>query len=207
MDDVSVFVLAGGRSSRMGSDKALLPFGRANLLQLALEKAGRVAANPLIVASRERYSNFGEVVEDVIPGCGPLGGIHAALATSRTEVNLVWSVDMPLMTVDFLLWLLDVAATGSEHACVPEAAGRLQPLCAVYRRDALEEVEAALRSGDFKVDRLLARLPTRRIAEHEWRAAGFAEEIFCNVNTPEEYAAVSGGAEGTASPQEPGPQI
>ena len=192
MTNVSVFVLAGGRSSRMGSDKALLPIGCANLLQLILDKARQLVPQPVIVGSRERYAQYGEVIEDVIPGCGPLCGIHAALGATQTEVNLILSVDMPLMTPDFLRWLLKIASACPELAIVPTAGGRVQPLCAVYRRAAYQEVERALRMGEYKVDRLFSLLPTRSISESEWLAAGFPPDIFRNVNTPQDYDAVSG---------------
>ena len=86
----------------MGTDKALLPFGGENLLQLALSKAREISPTPIIVGTRERYASYGEVIEDRFPDCGPLGGIHAALCATQTDLNLVLSVDMPLMTAGFL---------------------------------------------------------------------------------------------------------
>jgi molybdopterin-guanine dinucleotide biosynthesis protein A len=190
VDDVSIFVLAGGRSSRMGSDKALLPIGDVNLLQLTLAKAREVAPKTVIVGNRERYAQFGDVIEDIIPGCGPLSGIHAALSSTGSELNLILSVDMPLMSADFLRWLLQTGAACDELAIVPQAQGRTQPLCSVFRRVAQNEVERALRAGEYKVDRLFSIVPTRLISASEWRAAGFSPDIFRNVNTPPEYEAV-----------------
>lgn len=195
MKDVSVFVLAGGRSSRMGSDKALLPIGGMNLLQIAVAKAREVSPRTLIVGSQERYARYGDVIEDIIPGCGPLSGIHAALSTTQSELNLILSVDMPLISQDFLRWLTQTAASGDELVIVAEAHGRAQPLCSVFRRAAIAQVENALRTGEYKVDRLFSVLPTRLVAETEWRAAGFLPDIFRNVNTPEEYEAVVTGME------------
>ena len=195
MEDASVFVLAGGRSSRMGSDKALLPIGHGNMLQLTLDKARQLVPQPVIVGSRERYAQYGEVIEDVIPGCGPLSGIHAALNATQTDLNLILSVDMPLITSGFLRWLLGIACANSELATVPEAEGRVQPLSSVYRRAARREVEQALRTGEYKVDRLFSLLPTRFIPESDWLAAGFPSDIFRNVNTLEEFEAVAAKSE------------
>jgi len=175
----------------MGSDKALLPIGRANLLQLIFDKARHLVPQPVIVGSRARYAQYGEVIEDVIRGCGPLSGIHAALSATQTDQNLILSVDMPLMTAEFLLWLLERTSANEELVIVPEADGRVQPLCAVYRRAAYQEVERALRIGEYKVDRLFSLLPTRSISETEWLAAGFPPHIFRNVNTPQDYDAVA----------------
>ena len=187
MDDVTAFVLAGGRSSRMGSDKALLRLGSENLLERALRTVAAVCSNPVIVGDAGRYKGYGEVIEDRVEGCGPLGGIHAALCVSGTERNLILSVDTPLMTAEFLRWLVDCSAVGDELVFVPQPKGRTQPLCAVYRRGLLPVIQTAITAGEYKVDRLFSRVATRCLFDDEIHAAGFGDEIFENVNTPEEY--------------------
>ncbi len=185
---ITAFVLAGGRSSRMGRDKALLSLGEQNLLQRALHTAGEVSSRTCIVGSKQLYGTFGEIIEDIYPGCGPLGGIHAALTSTDTDLNLIISVDMPGMTEDFLRWLLAKSAAQSELIVVPEAAGSLQPLCATYRKAVAGIAEQALQRGEYKVGRLFSQVPTRIIRESEILAAGFSPGLFQNVNTPEEYA-------------------
>jgi molybdopterin-guanine dinucleotide biosynthesis protein A len=184
----TAFVLAGGRSSRMGRDKALLSLGDQNLLQRALHTVSAACDNAYIVGSKQLYAQFGNTIEDIYPGCGPLGGIHAALASTDTDLNLILSVDMPEMTPDFLRWLLAQAASKPELIVVPEAAGRVQPLCAVYRKTVVRTVEQALQRGQYKVGRLFSQVPTCIINEGEILAAGFSPAIFQNINTPEEYA-------------------
>jgi molybdopterin-guanine dinucleotide biosynthesis protein A len=187
VDDVTAFILAGGRSTRMGTDKALLSLGGQTLLERALQTAGTVAKTVLIAGPRERYARYGDVVEDVICDCGPLGGIHAALRVTKTELNLMLSVDTPLMGSEFLAWLLQQARTSDELVVVPEALGGLQPLAAVYRRSLRAVAEHALKSGDYKIDHLFRLAPTRYISEGEILAAGFSLTGFRNVNTLEEY--------------------
>lgn len=187
MEHVTAFVLVGGRSSRMGSDKALLSFRNQTLLARAVQTAGAVVGKVVIVGPRERYAAYGEVVEDVYAGCGPLGGIHAALSASETELNLVISVDMPLMTAQFLRWLLEQAGESDDLIAVPDALGGQQPLCAVYRRPVRLLAEQALKDGDYKIGHLFPRVPTHYISEAEIRQAGFLPEVFRNVNTVEEY--------------------
>jgi molybdenum cofactor guanylyltransferase len=184
----SGFVLAGGRSSRMGADKALLSLGGENLLQRAVFMVSSVSERTYIVGPKQRYASFGEVVEDIYPGCGPLGGIHAALTATATELNLILSVDMPLMTTAFLQWLVDMARVDESQIVVPQAAGGLQPLCATYRRALAKVAETALLAGEYKIGRLFERVPTRILNEREILAAGFSSDIFRNINTPEEYA-------------------
>jgi molybdenum cofactor guanylyltransferase len=185
---ITAFVLAGGRSSRMGRDKALLSLDGRNLLQRALQTAASVADGAYIVGSRQLYAKFGETVEDVYSGCGPLGGIHAALASTETDLNLIISVDIPRMTTEFLRWLIAHAKSRTELIVVPEAAGGLQPLCAIYRKAVAATGEQALQQGDYKVGHLFSRVPTCIVAESTITAAGFSPELFLNINTPEEYA-------------------
>ena len=185
--NVTAFVLTGGRSSRMGSDKALLSYRGQTLLERALQTAAAVAGRAVIVGPRERYAAYGEVVEDIFADCGPLAGIHAALGATQTEFNLVLSVDMPLMTSEFLRWLLEQASSSSDLIVVPEALGGQQPLCAVYHRGVDIVAEQALYSGDYKIGHLFSHVPTRYISEAEMGEAGFSPEIFSNVNTMAEY--------------------
>jgi molybdopterin-guanine dinucleotide biosynthesis protein A len=187
VDDVTAFILAGGHSSRMGSDKALLTVGNQTLLERALHTAAAVANTVFIAGQRDRYAQYGDVVEDVFPDCGPLGGIHAALCITRTELNLMLAVDTPSVGPDFLSWLLEQARASSELVVVPEALGGLQPLAAVYHRSLRAVAEQALRRGDYKIGHLFSLAPTRYISEAEIHAAGFSPMLFRNVNTFGEY--------------------
>ena len=114
VNDATAFVLTGGRSSRMGSDKALLSWAGETLIQRTLAIARQACRQVFICGARELYGKFGEVLEDAAPGHGPLSGIQAALHATETELNLILSVDLPLMTAEFLVWLLQQARSG-EH--------------------------------------------------------------------------------------------
>jgi molybdenum cofactor guanylyltransferase len=188
VDDVTAFVLAGGHSTRMGTDKALLSLGKETLLERAIRTAAVVADTVFIVGPCERYALYGDVIEDVFPDCGPLGGIHAALSVTQTDLNLMLSVDIPQMSSDFLSWLLDQARPSRELIVIPEALGGLQPLAAVYRRPLRAVAEQALKASDYKIGHLFPLAPTRYISEAEILAAGFSPMIFRNVNTAEEFA-------------------
>ena len=85
VDSVNAFVMAGGKSSRMGQDKAFLQLGARTLLARALELAGAVAGSTCIVGNPEKFAGMGPVIPDAYPGQGPLAGIHAALTASDTE--------------------------------------------------------------------------------------------------------------------------
>ncbi len=175
----------------MGSDKALLSFGGQTLLERALQTVAAVTETVAIVGPKERYAAFGEVIEDVYVDCGPLAGIHAALVASHTDLNLMLSVDMPLMTASFLGWLLQMAKAADELIVVPDALGGPQPLCAVYRRQVRGIAEQALQNGDYKIGRLFSQVPTRYIMEQEIVSSGFSTDIFRNLNTRQEYDELS----------------
>ena len=170
----------------MGSDKALLSFGGQTLLECARQTAVAAGCGVFIVGARERYESFGAVVEDIYKDCGPLGGIHAALSASQTDLNVMLSVDMPLMNPEFLQWLVAQARSAREQILVPDLLG-LQPLCAVYRREVHGPAEQLLKRREYKISNLFTAVPTRYISEQEIVGAGFSAEMFRNINARAEY--------------------
>jgi molybdopterin-guanine dinucleotide biosynthesis protein A len=182
----TAFLLAGGKSSRMGSDKAFLRFGDETLLSQALKLASAVAEEVWIVGDAKKFGTFGRVVEDVYRERGPLGGIHAALSASTTEVNLMLAVDLPFVTQKLLQYLLSQALASGAMVTVPRTGSGFQPLCAVYRRRFAEVAERSLLEGKNKIDSLFARVETCVIEESELVRLGFSGEMFRNLNTPEE---------------------
>ena len=187
--DLSAFVLAGGRSTRMGTDKAFVKLDRRTLLDRILEVMRTVVANVRIVGDPEKYGRFAPCIADLYPNCGPLGGIHAALHSSNTELNLMLAVDLPFVTPELLQFLV-ARAKSSEVASVivPRAAGRLQPLCAVYRREFVAAADQALRAKRNKIDALFDTQRTNVIEEDVLQAEGFSPKLFRNLNTPEDLA-------------------
>ncbi len=177
------FVLAGGRSSRMGQDKALLLLDGATLVERALEKMKTVCASVAIAGGGEALASFGRVVPDSVPGCGPLGGIVAALESTEFEWSLFLPVDVPLLTVDFLREFGRRCLASSAIAVMPQIGGRAEPICAGYSRRALPGLRQALEAGRFKVTAAAAASGLVDYVEIV-DAAG----MFVNVNTPEEFA-------------------
>jgi len=190
---VGAFVLVGGRSSRMGCDKAMLKVGGQALLERTIQCARTIAAEVAVVASLSQvraaqFAGCGTIVEDTYSDCGPLGGIHAALRGSQRDLNLVLAVDLPGLTAEFLRFLVNTASQQhTAHAVVPEYDGRWHPLCAVYRREFAEAAEDALKLRRYRIDRLFEIVPTHKITHAELEAAGFAAAIFRNVNTMADF--------------------
>jgi molybdenum cofactor guanylyltransferase len=187
VDPVTAFVLAGGKSSRMGEDKAFLQLGSRTLLDHALELARAAGGRAWIVGSSGRFAAFGPVVEDVFADRGPLGGIHAALTQTVTDLNLMLAVDLPFLHLRLLNYLIAEARESAAVVVVPKVGEYLQPLCAVYRRSFRHVAEQSLRAGRNKIDGLFAEVPTRVIEPEELRQSGFAEEMFRNLNTQQDW--------------------
>jgi molybdenum cofactor guanylyltransferase len=188
--DLTGFILAGGKSTRMGTDKAFVDYDGRSLLARTLDLARSVTPDVRIVGSHEKFAPFAPVVEDIFRDCGPLGGIHAALRASLTELNLMLAVDTPFISVRFLQYLITQARSAPEAAAiVPRAGGGWQPLCAIYRRELASVAEEALRAGENRIDRLFGKVRTRVIEQEELETAGFSIAIFRNLNTLEELEA------------------
>ena len=175
----------------MGADKAFLRFQNSTLLERSLSLVRQVADQVSVSGPRERLGP--EAIEDVFPDCGPLGGIHAALRSSASDVNLILAVDLPFVEAEFLRFLLHQvhqAPAGTDEvlplAIVPRAARGWQPLCAVYRKGFADAAERALHERHYKIDSLFSQVPVHAVEEQEIIQAGFSLGIFDNLNTPEE---------------------
>jgi molybdenum cofactor guanylyltransferase len=180
------FLLAGGKSSRMGVDKAFINFGGQTLLDRALKTLGMACGTVAVVGDAAKFEKYGPVLSDIFPGCGPLAGIHAALAQSRADLNLMLPVDMPFVSVELLNFLFAASEGNEAVVTIPRTATGLQPLCAVYRRDFAAVAEQKLRAGKYKVDAAFAGVNIRVIENAELAAAGFSDQNFLNLNTPQD---------------------
>ena len=176
------FVLAGGRSSRMGRDKALLPAGSGTLAGQIAAMVRQAAGNVTLIGPPERYSFLGfPVVADAREGCGPLGGLYTALRLSRADWNLVVACDMPGLTAPFLVELFDAAARAGKDCVVPVTAGGLEPLCAVYHARLLPAAESALDRKQLAMHDFV-----RQVDACLWPVRDTA--VLENLNTPEQWS-------------------
>src|SRR4030088_184026 len=149
---VTAFILAGGKSTRMGTDKAFVTLNGRSLLERMLDVGRSVTADVRVIGNTQKFSQFAPTVEDVFGDCGPLGGIHAALRASPSELNLILAVDLPLVSTALLQYLITRAQSApGASATVPHAAGGWQPLCVVYRRGVAGSAQGGLPSGGFKI--------------------------------------------------------
>jgi molybdopterin-guanine dinucleotide biosynthesis protein A len=180
------FVLAGGKSTRMGRDKAALALDGRTLLETALAVVRSVAKEVFILGPPEIYSSYGPAIADIFPRCGPLGGIHAALSHTKTFFNLIIAVDTPFVSAGLLAYLAERALASGAVVTTPEINGCTQPLCTVYSQDFLPLAGRALQAGNYKIVPLFPKDKTLVIAEAELARFAFTAEMFENLNTPED---------------------
>ena len=188
--EISGFVLAGGRSSRLGRDKALLPWppnafvegNRQTLLQHSIARLQSVCATVSICANRDDLPFTGAILPDALAGSGPLGGIVAALEHSATDWNLLLAVDLPFLPVEVLQELvarvhsLEASAAlpdppmSSQVACIlPELDGFAQPLCGLYHRALAPGLRLALEERKLKVMTALQEACNPVVSAAEYR--------------------------------------
>lgn len=184
-DSRAGFVLAGGKSSRMGHNKALLQMDGTSLLVRAAEAVRAATGSVTIIGERELYACFPyPVIEDRYRGAGPLAGLHAALATTTADWNLVVACDMPHLDAAHLILMFQAIQTEATDCILPISGhGLPEPLCAIYNRRALPAIEAALAAGVRKVIDALSALHITRLPVDD-------AALFTNINSPAEWKAL-----------------
>ena len=204
----SAVILAGGRSARMGRPKATLPFGAVSMLERVVAELRRGFDDLIIVAAPAADEAFkaqdlidgrkpvhcgepvdgGEVVRlirDEHRWGGPARALAHGLAAARNDIVFACSSDLPLLTLKVAHAIC--AMVGDHDAAVPEIDGRLQPLCAAYRRRCATLIREGETAGERRLIELVAKLDLRRIGEAEMRAIDPELRCCLNVNTPADY--------------------
>jgi len=171
----------------MGSDKALLELEGKPLITRAVELPLKLTSDVRIVGDPEKYVVYAPVVRDIFAGHGPLGGIHAALLASKSDMNLIMAVDLPFLEARFLQYLIARAAASGAIVTVAKCGNYFQPLCAVYRKDFAKIAEQALAAGRNKIDALFGEVSLCAIPERDLREQNFEPSMFRNLNTQADW--------------------
>lgn len=182
-------ILAGGKSSRMGTNKALLEINGKTVIETICEELDSIVNNIIIVTnSFEDYQYLGrKMVQDEWKEMGPLAGIHAGLSASETEQNLIVACDLPFISAELGTILLEQLS--DYDAVVPEISGQLHPLFAAYRKDVKKEVENALKQNKLRIRGIFQNIHVKRLDETELRKLDYSidEADIFNMNHPNEY--------------------
>lgn len=182
--DAEGFVLVGGRSSRMGADKAKLPYRDLPLAAWVAQQIGPAVDRVSLVGDPQTHGSLGiPVIADAYPGSGPVGAIVTALRSSSSTWNVITACDLPAVTPSiFDAMLRQIRQTDAQCLVPVTPDGRRQVLCAVYRQDAAGPLLRAFEGGELRL-----RLAIDRLKTEFWRAD--SDDWAVNLNTPEEWAA------------------
>jgi len=178
---LNAIVLAGGRSSRFGQDKAFAKVGDSTIVESLLFSL-KIFFNKIIVVTNhvDKYRQFPvQVVEDRIKGMGPLVGIYSGLLASDTERNFVVACDMPLLNPRLISYICSIP---EGEVVVPRVEDKLEPLHSIYSRSCIPAIEAQLATGDYKIQNFFDKVETEYVDEEEIRMFDPNLTSFLNIN-------------------------
>jgi molybdopterin-guanine dinucleotide biosynthesis protein A len=186
----TLVIQAGGESRRMGQNKALMPFCGEALIHRVLRRVSGLADELFITAQKPENLQFLglPVIADIFPGKGPLGGLYTALATAANAAVIVVACDMPFVNPRLLLAECDLLFATQADAVIPVSPFGLEPLHAVYRREAcLSAVQKALHTGQLRLSAWISEIQVRQMTLAEVAQYDPDFRAFINVNSPLEY--------------------
>ena len=192
LSSCSAAILAGGRATRFeGRDKSALVVSGRTILDRQIEALSQLAADVLIVGGSPPAEYGVRHVADLLPGCGPLGGLHTALTEARADIVAAVACDMPFLSTALLRHLVGLTGGPDEpDVVVPRTERGYHPLCAVYTRACLEPMTRRLADGRLRVDGLFEDVRVRVVESAELAAFGDPDRLLANLNTPLEYRAI-----------------
>ncbi|WP_372937285.1 molybdenum cofactor guanylyltransferase [Seonamhaeicola sp.] len=190
-NNITGIILAGGKSSRMGSDKGFIKLNDKRFVLYSIEALKPLISEILIVSDNENYDTFGyKRIEDIIKNSGPVAGIYSGLKASKTEYNLILSCDIPLIKTHILNKLIDAIDNTSEVIQI-ESNGKSMPLIALYKKSIAPTFKNALANDERRLRTVLKSLKTKTIildaSEHNSTK---------NVNTPNELKTIENAHNG-----------
>jgi len=185
--EVTGIILAGGKSSRMGTDKGLQELCGKPLINYAIQSLSGLCSTILISTSSDAYQSFGyKTVADEIPGIGPMGGIYSALKQSKTDINLVLSCDLPFVSKELLSFILK-NSEGYQVAVPWQGNQHYEPLCGFYHLSVLDQMSSYIKHNNYKLPDLFEEISINRLVINK-ELDFYNEELFLNVNSKHDLA-------------------
>ena len=185
--NISRIVLAGGKSLRLGCDKASEAIGNRSLLHWVVFNLASFDSDVIIVAAKQQsflqcvnYPKL-KVVADTYPAKGPLGGIYTGLSVSSSFHNLIVACDMPFLNRTLLSYMIQLSA--DFDLVIPRLGNLVEPLHAVYSKDCLTAIEYQLKQGNLRIAELFSMVRVRYVEFEEINRFDPGHSSFFNVNT------------------------
>ncbi len=177
--NINGYILAGGKSSRMGTDKGLLKFNGKPIIQIIVEQLQPAVSNAIIVSKNKAYKKFGlEVIPDLINDKGPAGGIHAALSHTDSDKIFVVSCDMPNITTNAIQYIVEQSF--HSQITLPLNDGKVEPLFGIYAKTCLPLWQQLIEQGKIKLQEMVTHFELLKINVENRKL--FNAELFSNIN-------------------------
>lgn len=181
MYNIPAVIFAGGKSSRMGRDKALLPFGGFQSMSEFQHHKLSSLFKEVFLSSKEDKFNFScKVIKDNYEESSPLVGLLSAFENMQAVEIFVLSVDAPLVNADVIQTLIEASKTSRSNAIIAKSPNGLQPLCGIYRRSIVPLAQKQLEAHNYRLGHLLKMADTTIVTFED-------DKPFTNLNTPQEY--------------------
>lgn len=184
-NNITGIILAGGKSSRMGSDKGLTLFNNKPLINYVIDVLQPLCEKIIISANNSEYDKFGyDVIKDIVPDSGPMGGIYSALMHSTTDVNIVLSCDSPFVKTQTFEYLLE--KYDDTDICVPmQSSGKYEPLCGIYKKSVIPYFKEFIENKNYKIPMVfeIVKFQEVKITENN---EFFNFQTFRNLNSKED---------------------
>jgi len=182
---MTVIILAGGRSSRMGTDKAFIKIGNQPLIKRQIELLRKVFKQIIVVTnSLPKYRGYKgiKIISDIIPHRGPLGGIYSGMVASSSTYNFVVACDMPFINQALIRYIM--RNKNSYDIIIPKIDRKYHPLFGIYSKNCLPIIEKRIKQQRFKVSSIFSKVKTNFISKHEIRQFEPNLLSLMNINIP-----------------------
>jgi molybdopterin-guanine dinucleotide biosynthesis protein A len=186
---LTIAILAGGKSQRMGQNKSIVPFQGETLVRRVIDRLAGLEAEVIVIAPKTRNNlSLGvKVVPDLIPGRGPLGGLYTGLSAASHQAVAAVACDMPFVNAGLLAHQRDILLSDNWDVVIPSSEGGLEPLHAIYRRDTcLPIVREAMNKGEQRLISWFPHIKVCILSPSETKPFDTQGLMFLNINTPEE---------------------
>ena len=186
-NQITGVILAGGKSRRMGYNKALLQIGNQTIIQRVLASLKQVTSSQLIVTNFPEEYEFLDLPmkSDILPGKGAFGGIYTGLSVSETPYCLVVACDMPFLNVDLLQYMTQIVQ--GYDIVIPKHSKGYEPLCAIYAKSCTPHIEKLLKANQLRIIEIFSYVRVREVSESEIKNYDVDGWMFFNINTHEDY--------------------
>ncbi|MFQ6069429.1 MAG: molybdenum cofactor guanylyltransferase [Candidatus Aminicenantales bacterium] len=185
--EVSCIILAGGKNTRMGREKAFLRIGERTIIEEQKDTLKKIFDEIIIVTNNHSYFHNLDVkvVKDIIPHCGPLGGLYSGLSVCSNIHGFLIGCDMPFPSISLINYM--IKKIKKNDIVIPVSSRGLEPLFAIYSLNCLETIKRHLEMKDLKISNVLNYHRVSYVSPREVKKFDPHEFSFLNVNTPEEY--------------------